>query len=139
MSDTVCGKAGFLMDVVYRPERHSDLADYWDASDQEFMMAPERYLSQRDADGGEADADNVWMGPIFSGERDNAVDMNIHANTIFAPHSVNILFQGCTVGMTYEIEIRRHLEAIPDSESSLLETTTATLESAGSPLELLHR
>lgn len=65
--------------------------------------------------------------------------MVFDAHSLFNPHNTLISFEGFSSDMTFEIEIIRYFEAIPDSDSSVFEVRPANLSNFSSPLELLRR
>lgn len=135
-----CGCDGFLFDSHYRPDKQSDIDNYYQNSDYEFMMTNEELFGQKDGNWeAAAIADNGYLGPVYSTEINNNANMVWVPETIFNKHNTVIAFEGMTVGMTFEVEMIRYVEMIPDSESSLLETRSARLENFGSALELLRR
>lgn len=135
------GKTGFLLEGVYRPASADELENFYDPKDYELLAEAERIQGQKPPAGESAPGalQNTYFGPIQNFTDGNGQNMTLNAHSFFNPHTTLISFDGFSSDMTFEVEIMRYFEAVPDSDSTVFEQRSAPLQNFSSPLELLRR
>jgi hypothetical protein len=115
----------------------------YDMVNQAFMLDFDRYTGFKAGASGEGldqnanTNDNAYYGPCRILDSDNSQAVAIDVRSLFAPHSVLLSFEGISAGMTFKLDVTRHIEAVPDSDANYLERRLASLQSSDNALGLL--
>jgi len=135
-----------MFDVTYKPQSMRDMGDMYENTEPYLIQSDRVYPSINRTSVTDTIAASVDVGAYigalhYAGARDGD-PRYVPAYELFSPHTVIILFDG--VGgdgktMSFSLESVRHIEGVPSKFAGVLETDTAKLRSADSPLELLRR